>query len=499
LSGAGVPAVRAWLMSALVLLALSTGRAVRGLSVVLLVMALVLIADPLVVHQQGFWLSFIAVLALVAWFEPAVNLPAAETGIENAVEPTKARASGQLSPRRSFRALLMFAQVQIVLMLALSPLLSAFQGGVPLQSPLANALVVPLVSFLVLPSLLLAALLHFPLPFIADLLLKVAEMSLDLVMLTVDTAARVPTVAMSVHGLLQWSLLLFTLLCLGRRPERRAACLLVALWWALLLPDGRMPATAQFRVTALDVGQGSAILVDTHQHRLIFDTGPSYASGFDLGDAAVVPAFQRSGSAVLDALVLSHDDLDHTGGASSVVERLAPSVIWASFPFESAESEVDPTVRRCTAGAAWRWDGVTFRFLHPPPDAHGSDNDLSCVLLVSNGQRAALLAGDISRGVEQRLAKQPVDLVMAPHHGSRTSSSRGFVRGFRPGIVFVSTDRRSRYGHPHPEVIARYAGATIGVTGRSGALTWGSDASESVTAHRPHSGAYWHGQALPTP
>jgi competence protein ComEC len=494
LSGAGVPAVRAWLMSALVLLAVSSGRKVLGSSVVLLVMALLLIANPLVVHQQGFWLSFAAVLALVAWFEPLQIGQVLGHGDDGIVAERSAGGRRRGVLRRWIQPLLVFAQVQIVLTLALSPLLAVFQGGVPVQSPFVNALVVPLVSFIVLPLLLLAALLHFPLPMLADPLLNVAEATLELVMLTIATAARIPVLAMAVDGVLQWSLLLLTLLCLWRRPTWLPLCLSFALWWALLFPDGSMPAPNEFRLTALDVGQGSAILVDTHGHRLIFDAGPRYGSGFDLGDAVVVPSFQRQGSAALDALVLSHDDLDHTGGAASVIAQLAPARVWASFPFEgpvAAQGSVGVPAERCRAGVSWRWDGVTFRFLNPEPDARGSDNDLSCVLLVTNGSRAALLGGDISRRVERRLPKQPVDLLMAPHHGSKTSSSRSFVRGFSPRVVFISTDRRSRYGHPHPEVIARYAEAGIGITGRSGALSWRSEAPASAYAHRPHA-AYWH-------
>ena len=114
------------------------------------------------------------------------------------------------------------------------------------------------------------------------------------------------------------------------------------------------------------------------------------------------------------------------------------------------------------------------------------------MLLISNGARAVLLAGDISRRIERRLPKQPVDMLMAPHHGSLTSSSMSFVRGFSPQVVFVSTDRRSRYGHPHPDVVARYAQARLSITGRAGALTWESAAPLRSSAYRERRGAYWH-------
>jgi competence protein ComEC len=285
--------------------------------------------------------------------------------------------------------------------------------------------------------------------------------------------------------------MLLLLACLSRRSRLPTLAAGLALWWVLLLPDGRTPRLpGEFRVTALDVGQGSAILVDTRRHRLIFDSGPRYPSGFDLGDAVVVPSYQRDRNQALSALVLSHDDLDHTGGAGAVIRQLNPERVWTSFPMSDESS--GPARRSCTSLSSWYWDEVKFEFLHPTPGWQGSDNDRSCVLLISNGERSALLAGDISRRVEARLKKRPFDLVMAPHHGSRTSSSPGFVHGFTPKVVFVSTDRRSRYGHPHPEVLRRYAGTDLYVTGRQGALRWSSRSPGRVIGWRRDRGAYWH-------
>ena len=477
ISGAGVPALRAWLMSAMVLTALMSGRSVRALEVVGLVMALLLLSSPLIVHQQGFWLSFAAVLALVAFFGPR-------------------RRTGTGRDSRLIRlvgTLQTFLAAQAVILLALSPLLSAFQGEIPLQSPVINALVVPLVTFAVLPVLLLSALL---LPFgllapLADQGLAMTDALLSLVMGMIGTAADVPAVSMSLDGVVEWLPILAVLLCWQRRVRCRIAVAGLALWWALLLPDGQAPRLpGEFQVTALDVGQGSAIFVDTRRHRLVFDAGPKYASGFDLGDSVVVPSFQQYRQQTLSALVLSHDDLDHTGGAGAVVRQLRPERIWASF--SPADAGSFPSSRRCTKLTSWQWDGVRFEFLHPEPGWHGNDNDRSCVLLISNGNRSALLAGDISRQVEARLPKRPVDLLMAPHHGSRTSSSPGFVRGFAPALVFVSTDRRSRYGHPHPDVVARYADAELRVTGIEGALRWSSSDPERAIGWRQAHGAYWH-------
>ncbi len=477
ISGSGVPAVRAWLMSAVVLAALTTGRAVRGLEVVGLVMALLLLSNPLVVHQQGFWLSFTAVLALVGYFGPhhQPGLPRQSRGV------------------RWSTAASAFLAAQLVLLAALSPLLGLFQGGIPLQSPVINALVVPVVTFAVLPLLLLSAVV-LPVPPLAPLAdggLALSDSLLSIVMRMIDTAAGVPGVSVGLDGAWEWLLMLLVLALWQRRPDIRAGLAGLALWWVLMMPDGHGPRLpGEFTITALDVGQGSSILVDTHRHRLIFDAGPRYASGFDLGDAVVVPSFRQRASQVLSALVLSHDDLDHTGGAAAVVRQLEPARIWSSFPLpESLRSSAS---QRCTSPQGWQWDGVQFDFLHPPEGWQGSDNDHSCVLRISNGVRSALLAGDISRRAERRLSQGPVNLLMAPHHGSRTSSSPGFVREFSPGVVFVSTDRRSRYGHPHPEVVERYARAAVHITGADGALRWYSGEPERVVAWRRDHGAYWH-------
>lgn len=480
ISGAGVPAVRAWLMSAVVLAALVGGRSVRGLEVVGLVMALLLLWNPLVVHQQGFWLSFVAVAALVTYFAPVRRTGGADA---------KAAGRGQ----RLLGALQTFVAAQIVLLVGMSPLLSAFQGGLPLQSPLINLLVVPLVACAALPLALLSALLlpFTPLLPLADRGLALTDGLLSLVMRLIGTAASVPGVSTDLVGAHEWLLMVLLLGCWQRRPSVVKVLLGMALWWGLLLPDGRAPRLpGEFRVTALDVGQGSAILVDTRRHRLIFDAGPRYPSGFNLGDAVVVPSFLRQRGSSLSALVLSHDDVDHTGGAGAVIEQLRPDRVWASFPLSAPSADV--SVRRCTSASSWYWDSVKFEFLHPSLDWQGSDNDGSCVLLISNGSRSVLLAGDISRRVEARLPRRRVDMLMAPHHGSRTSSSPGFVRGFAPGVVFVSTDRRSRYGHPHPEVVGRYEGSDLYITGQAGALSWSSGAPERVAAWRPDRGAYWH-------
>lgn len=471
LSGMGVPAVRAWLMSSLVLVLAMLGRPVAPGLLLVLVLFLILVADPLVVHQQGFWLSFSAVAVLVGFYAP--------------------RRYGQ--PPGGGRMLLRlraFAGAQFVLFLGMGPPLALTLEAIPLLSPLANGFAVPVVSLCILPLVLLAGGLALPAPPLAGWLLSLADRILGWLMSGVSGIAAFEPVP--VH--LSWPELLLMAACLvmlGLAPGWRCLVLGMGLWLALLLPDGASPAPGHFRLTALDVGQGSAILVETARHTLLYDAGPAYPSGFDLGRAAVVPSFRRASRRALDGLILSHDDVDHTGGAASVIAALQPREVWRSFP--------SATGVPCTSGDGWEWDGVRFHFLHPQARgtarSRDSDNDSSCVLLVQARGLGALLAGDISARVERSLPGEPVTVLFAPHHGSRTSSSTVFVDRFRPELVLISTERRSRYGHPHPEVLERYAavGARIAVTGWHGALTWESARPDRLLESREHERAYWHG------
>lgn len=274
------------------------------------------------------------------------------------------------------------------------------------------------------------------------------------------------------------------------------------LW--LQAPDPGVPP-GSFRLWALDVGQGTAVIVDTAGHRLLFDTGARYPGGFDLGSAVVVPALAATGPARLDRLVLSHADMDHRGGAEAVLRRARPRRIHASFP-APAGSAASGAWSDCRPGRRWRWDGVSFAFVNPlafSASAADSDNDRSCVLLI-DGDRRALLAGDASRQIEMRLGRRlggPVDLLMAPHHGSLTSSSRGFVTRLRPATVFVSAGRGNRYGHPHPTVLARYRAlrADLSVTGLHGALRFESWREPGHGRWRTLRPAYWRAAAAPLP
>ncbi len=483
LSGAGVPALRAWATASVLLLIFTSARWVPPHRVVLTIMAAMLVAQPLVVHQVGFWYSFLAVLALLSAFAPLQ------------------RRAGCGPLYRFGRYGLDLLRVQIVLFLALGPVLALTQGVLPGSGVLVNLLVVPLVTLIALPLILAAGTLGLWWETAGAALLEAADLCLTLVMDAAAAGAETAPRVVGLGGLAEPALIALTLLAFCLAPCRRWSLALVAFWWVLLLPDGWSPPGAgELRLTVLDVGQGTAVLIDTRQHRMIYDAGAAFPSGFNLGEAVVVPAFQQTGGRALDALVLSHDDLDHTGGAAIVEQRLVPKVVWSSFPQRAGAGSLPVRRSRCVAGRGWRWDGVSFEFLHPPGtrQAAGSDNDRSCVLRIETANASALLPGDITRRVESRLLLEPVDLLLAPHHGSATSSSRGFIRRADPAFVIATAARRSRYGHPHEDVLARYAPRVVRVTGREGALRWESWRPRKLAAWRSERPAYWRGAASTT-
>jgi competence protein ComEC len=206
----------------------------------------------------------------------------------------------------------------------------------------------------------------------------------------------------------------------------------------------------------VDVGQGLSVLVRTRAHALLFDTGARYPSGFDLGAAAVVPSLHALGVTHLDELIISHGDNDHAGGAVSVLAAFPDTPVWGGEP---ARGPVP--MRQCHAGRHWQWDGVDFRILRPPAPVTIEGNDAGCVLLVSGEGGRLLLPADTSSRVEPEIARAvaqgPPLVLVVPHHGSKTSSSRAYLQALQPRFAVASTGYLNGYHHPAPVVTARYA------------------------------------------
>jgi competence protein ComEC len=350
-------------------------------------------------------------------------------------------------------------------------------GGLPLYGPLVNLVAVPLFGLVVVPLALAGLLaLAFSERLAASLwrlLAPILEGFLDGLEAVAEMPgawqqpATVPGWALAVAGMAALALLL----PFGR-PVRFAWLLVLVpvLWWR----PSALPAGA-YRVTVLDVGQGLAVVVETRRRVLVFDTGPAWRSGRDAGAAVVVPFLRGAGIEQVDALVLSHGDGDHRGGAASIEQRIRVDRRWVG-PDAANVYPAGPDVRPCAAGVNWRWDGVRFRFLHPSAGAGVRGNDSSCVLRVEGPGGRTLLTGDIEAPGEAALlaerARLATDLLVAPHHGSRTSSTAPFVAATAPRWVVFPAGFGNRWGFPAAEVRARWqrAGAGLWTTGEDGAV-----------------------------
>jgi competence protein ComEC len=279
----------------------------------------------------------------------------------------------------------------------------------------------------------------------------------------------------------------------------------------MLLPcffwQAERPAQGVFEILAADVGQGNAVVVRTARHALLYDAGPRYSRETDAGQRVIVPLL-RHGNERLDAMVLSHQDSDHTGGALAVRAMQPQARIWRGIPQGHALAALDNS-QACLRGEHWEWDGVLFQFLHPMPADYAlqrKPNALSCVLKISAQGRAALLVADIESPQEKRLLSHDpealkADLLLVPHHGSLTSSSAQFVQAVQPKWAWVQAGYRNRFGHPAPAVQARYEAAQAQwvTTAHCGAASWRSDAPDDMTCERTQRPRYWHHAMAPAP
>jgi competence protein ComEC len=276
-------------------------------------------------------------------------------------------------------------------------------------------------------------------------------------------------------------------------PGRRLAWLAVV---PMFVPAVAVPLEDEVHAAVLDVGQGLAVLVETRSHRLLFDAGPAFRSGFDSGADIVLPALAANGRRGLDVLVVSHADNDHAGGAAAVVAAF-PSVVVLHGP-DVTKLPGDT----CERGQSWRWDGVEFRMLHPASGFAPLGNESSCVLKITAPGGSLLITGDIERrGEAAVLEGEPgaADVVVVPHHGSATSSSAALVAALRARHAVVSAGFANRWGFPKPEVTARWqrGGAAVVVTADTGAVS--IDLARdgiAVGAEREVRHRYW--QAVPS-
>jgi competence protein ComEC len=259
------------------------------------------------------------------------------------------------------------------------------------------------------------------------------------------------------------------------------------------------------KLTVLDVGQGLAVVAQTRNHVLLYDAGPAFGPQVDSGNRTIVPYLRAAGVSALSGIVVSHGDLDHSGGAASVLQALPVDWFLSSLAADNPLLAHAVSPRRCEAGARWQWDGVDFELLHPTRESYEREkvrsNDRGCVVRISTAGASVLLAADIEQKSEFELlntvpAKLRAQVLLVPHHGSRTSSSPQFVEQVNPDIVLVAAGYRNRFGHPRDDVLDRYRalGSRIYRTDHDGALLLaiGGDGVISVQRYRMLFRRYWH-------
>jgi competence protein ComEC len=469
LAGMSIPTQRTLIMLCIYFVVRVRRRAMSVDNALGMSLIAVLLVDPFAPLSVGAWLSFGAVAVIVI------------------------ATAGRL---RADNAIVNFARVQWSVTIGLLPVSIAAFGSLSLISPFANALAVPLFTLVIVPLVLVGTALASISIETGGWLLHASAQLLEWVWPLLHWLAEQPLALWYVPEMPPTHLAMLAsgallLVLPGAWPLRVAA---LALCMPAMLFVPRAPARGGYELTMLDVGQGLAVVIRTHSHVLVYDTGPAFRSGRDAGELVVLPFLRSRGVRAIDRLVVSHGDLDHAGGMRSLLAGMRTRSVLAG-----ASVEAPGVAQRCVQGQRWVWDGVAFELLHPQAGrSSGSDNDGSCVLKVTGTGATALLTGDIEAQAEGDIVASrtiAAEIVTVAHHGSRSSSTPVFVAATRAKVALVSAGYRNRWNFPRPEVMRRWrdAGAELASTIESGAIQVEArpDRSISIRHYRRERRRYW--------
>jgi len=492
LAGFGIPAQRTLYMLLMVALALWSGRIASVSHVLCAALALVLLIDPWALLWPGFWLSFCAVGVILYTNVGRSQAVAAEEKSWLARWRSGLKAAGA---------------TQYAVTIGLLPLTALLFGRISLIGPLANALAIPLIGLVVTPLTLIASALPAPL---STWLWRGAHALMEQLAMFLNWLSALPFAVWQAAPQ-AWTFVLALLATLWLLAPRGWPLRWLALagWLPLLLDNGSRPGAGEMWVTALDVGQGMALLVETADHRLLYDSGPYYSPASDAGSRVIIPYLRARGIVALDAMVVSHADNDHSGGALAIMDSVKVGAVYSSLALDHPIASAAADHKRCHDGQAWQWGMMKFEMLYPDiayypaPAAPGKakSNTVSCTLKITHGQHVILLPGDIEAAQERQLVAShagqlKATVLLAPHHGSGTSSTAAFLAEVDPQIALFQVGYRNRFRHPKQQVLERYQ--ALGIENfrndNDGAILLKFGDAVSADTYRNLHRRYWYGR-----
>ncbi|MBC8493800.1 MAG: DNA internalization-related competence protein ComEC/Rec2 [Candidatus Thioglobus sp.] len=430
IAGFSIPTQRAFIMAGVVFLSVILRRSHNIWQLYGLALLLVLISNPLSVFSIGFWLSFYVVGVIVY-------------GVKQ-----------HQDKHWLFRLL----YIQLLISIATLPLIAWFFSSGSLLSPIANLASIPVFSFITTPFSLLGAIFSFTqFETLTQLIFSIANQSLIYLSILLNNLQLFEFnlwhyTPISSANLL-WLIVAIFIALLPKSLKLRKLSYLILL--LILLQPSKSLNTGEVVITTLDVGQGLSQVVRTKNHVLVFDTGAHYRSGFNMGEAVILPYLRTKRIDNVNSIIISHGDNDHIGGLDSLLKHMPVDRILSSVTNQITHANV----KDCNSAPSWQWDGVSFKMLNLGHSFTG--NNASCVLQISNKHFSALLTGDIEKTAEHHLIniwgnQLQSDILISPHHGSKTSSSELFLSTVKPAKVIISSGYKNRFNHPAADIIKRY-------------------------------------------
>jgi competence protein ComEC len=467
LAGFSIPTLRA-----LVMLLLFWSLKVMHIKVtllpwLLLAVFIILLVWPLSLLSASFWLSISALIIIFSTFSRFSMRTIAPVLTRDKTSLLTLERLPESTLKKQFHGVktrvLLWLKTLLVMQLALTiamlPIAASLNYQLPLAAFFANIFAVPLMSITVIPLTLLAVI---ALPFslwLAHFFTDLALLSLSYVWqwLLYLASAEWAVLAIS-YQQIQAMMVFFVIIAFAvffRLAKVKFIAALSLFIMAVVIDFSNAEQQQEWRLSVLDVGHGLAVVIEKNHHVFLYDTGASYPSGFNMADAAILPYLKHQGYQAIDGVIISHNDNDHAGGLPHLRAKMAIKRVIAN------DLALKPDLH-CIWGQRFTWQGLVFEVLSPM-QTDGDKNDDSCVVTISDGFHRVLLPGDISRKQEKILLnvagmakKLSSDILIAPHHGSKSSSSRGFLTAVMPRYVVFSTGYLNRWQMPSNEIMGRY-------------------------------------------